>query len=73
MAKVHVIARFVAGDGKESQLRALLQGMLTLAPNRDANCTNSTNRTPRDASICTKDGKVRRRSTDTWGRRTLSA
>jgi quinol monooxygenase YgiN len=32
MAKVHVIARFVAGEGKESQLRALLQGML--APTR---------------------------------------
>ena len=28
MAKVHVIARFVASDGKENQLRALLQGML---------------------------------------------
>jgi quinol monooxygenase YgiN len=32
MAKVHVIARFVAGDGKENQLRTLLQGML--APTR---------------------------------------
>jgi quinol monooxygenase YgiN len=32
MAKVHVIARFVAREGKESQLRALLQGML--APTR---------------------------------------
>jgi quinol monooxygenase YgiN len=32
MAKVHVIARFVAGEGKENQLRALLQGML--APTR---------------------------------------
>lgn len=32
MAKVHVIARFVAGQGKENQLRALLQGML--APTR---------------------------------------
>jgi quinol monooxygenase YgiN len=30
MAKVHVIARFVASEGKENQLRALLQGMLTL-------------------------------------------
>jgi len=29
MAKVHVIARFVASGGKENQLRALLQGMLT--------------------------------------------
>ena len=29
MAKVHVIARFVASVGRESQLRALLQGMLT--------------------------------------------
>ena len=29
MAKVHVIARFVAREGRESQLRALLQGMLT--------------------------------------------
>jgi len=29
MAKVHVIARFVAREEKESQLRALLQGMLT--------------------------------------------
>jgi quinol monooxygenase YgiN len=29
MAKVHVIARFVALEGKENQLRALLQGMLT--------------------------------------------
>ena len=29
MAKVHVIARFAAGEGKENQLRALLQGMLT--------------------------------------------
>ena len=28
MAKVHVIARFVAREGKENQLRALLQGML---------------------------------------------
>jgi quinol monooxygenase YgiN len=28
MAKVHVIARFVANEGKENQLRALLQGML---------------------------------------------
>ena len=32
MAEVHVIARFVARDGRESQLRALLQGML--APTR---------------------------------------
>src|SRR6266849_6859164 len=29
MAKVHVIARFVALEGRENQLRALLQGMLT--------------------------------------------
>jgi quinol monooxygenase YgiN len=29
MAKVHVIARFVASQGKENQLGALLQGMLT--------------------------------------------
>jgi quinol monooxygenase YgiN len=29
MAKVHVIARFVACEGRENQLRALLQGMLT--------------------------------------------
>ena len=29
MAKVDVIARFVARDGRETQLRALLQGMLT--------------------------------------------
>jgi quinol monooxygenase YgiN len=29
MAKVHVIARFVAREGNENQLRALLQGMLT--------------------------------------------
>jgi quinol monooxygenase YgiN len=29
MAKVHVIARFVAHEGRENQLRALLQGMLT--------------------------------------------
>jgi quinol monooxygenase YgiN len=29
MAKVHVIARFVAMEGSENQLRALLQGMLT--------------------------------------------
>jgi quinol monooxygenase YgiN len=28
MAKVHVIARFVAREGRENQLRALLQGML---------------------------------------------
>jgi len=28
MAKVHVIARFVAHEGRENQLRALLQGML---------------------------------------------
>jgi quinol monooxygenase YgiN len=28
MAKVRVIARFVASEGKENQLRALLQGML---------------------------------------------
>jgi quinol monooxygenase YgiN len=28
MAKVHVIARFVAREGKEKQLLALLQGML---------------------------------------------
>jgi quinol monooxygenase YgiN len=28
MAKVHVIARFLAREGKENQLRALLQGML---------------------------------------------
>jgi quinol monooxygenase YgiN len=28
MAKVHVIARFVAREGKENQLKALLQGML---------------------------------------------
>jgi quinol monooxygenase YgiN len=33
MAKVHVIARFVAREGRESQLRALLQGMLD--PTRD--------------------------------------
>jgi quinol monooxygenase YgiN len=32
MAKVHVIARFVAGQGRENHLRALLQGML--APTR---------------------------------------
>jgi quinol monooxygenase YgiN len=32
MAKVHVIAKFVAREGTESQLRALLQGML--APTR---------------------------------------
>ena len=32
MAKVHVIARFVARKGKEDQLRAVLQGML--APTR---------------------------------------
>jgi quinol monooxygenase YgiN len=32
MAKVHVIARFVAREGRENQLRALLQGML--APTR---------------------------------------
>jgi quinol monooxygenase YgiN len=29
MAKVHVIARFVAHEGRENQLRALLQSMLT--------------------------------------------
>jgi quinol monooxygenase YgiN len=29
MAKVHVIARFVAHEGTENQLRALLQDMLT--------------------------------------------
>ena len=29
MAKVHVIARFVAREGRENQLSALLQGMLT--------------------------------------------
>jgi quinol monooxygenase YgiN len=34
MAEVHVIARSVARKGKESQLRALLQGML--APTRAA-------------------------------------
>jgi quinol monooxygenase YgiN len=28
MAKVHVIARFAAREGKEDQLRVLLQGML---------------------------------------------
>ena len=28
MAKVHVIARFVAREGRENQLRALLEGML---------------------------------------------
>jgi quinol monooxygenase YgiN len=28
MAKVHVIARFVASEGSENQLRALLHGML---------------------------------------------
>ena len=32
MAEVRVIARFVAGNGKEDQLRAVLQGML--APTR---------------------------------------
>jgi|ERR1022692_3088277 quinol monooxygenase YgiN len=32
MAKVQVIARFVAREGRESQLRALLEGML--APTR---------------------------------------
>jgi quinol monooxygenase YgiN len=32
MAKVHVIARFVAHEGREDHLRALLQGML--APTR---------------------------------------
>jgi quinol monooxygenase YgiN len=32
MAKVRVIARFVASEGKENQLKALLQGML--APTR---------------------------------------
>jgi quinol monooxygenase YgiN len=32
MAKVHVIARFGAAEGRENQLRALLQGML--APTR---------------------------------------
>jgi quinol monooxygenase YgiN len=32
MGKVHVIARFVASEGKENQLRRLLQGML--APTR---------------------------------------
>jgi quinol monooxygenase YgiN len=29
MGKVHVIARFVATEGRENQLRTLLQGMLT--------------------------------------------
>ncbi len=29
MANVHVIARFVAREGNENQLRSLLQGMLT--------------------------------------------
>jgi quinol monooxygenase YgiN len=29
MAKVHVIARFVAREGQENQLSGLLQGMLT--------------------------------------------
>jgi quinol monooxygenase YgiN len=29
MAKVHVIARFAAREGKENQLKGLLQGMLT--------------------------------------------
>ena len=28
MAKVHVIARFVAREGSDNQLKALLQGML---------------------------------------------
>ena len=28
MAEIHVIARFVAREGRESQLRALLQGLL---------------------------------------------
>ena len=29
MAKVHVIARFAAREGKEDQIKVLLQGMLT--------------------------------------------
>ena len=29
MGKVHVIARFVVHEGRENQLRTLLQGLLT--------------------------------------------
>jgi hypothetical protein len=60
MGKVHVIARFVATEGRENQLRTLLQGMLRiLAPNRGVSCMNSTSQTRKHGSISTKHGQVK--------------
>ena len=74
MAKVHVIARFVAQEGRENQLKALLQGMLI--PTRaesGCDCMNSSSQTPGGAFISTKHGKVGLPLIDTWQHPTLSA
>jgi hypothetical protein len=74
MAKVDVIARFVARDGRETQLRALLQGMLT--PTRaESGCElyelyESDSRG--GAFISAKHGKLKLRSIDTGRHPTLS-
>jgi|HubBroStandDraft_6_1064221.scaffolds.fasta_scaffold825604_1 hypothetical protein len=72
MAKIDVIVRFVAHEGRETQRRALLQGMLTpIPPNRAVDYMNVTTRG--DASIGAKHERVRRRLLDSWQRRTSNA
>ena len=74
MAKVHVIARFVAHEGRENQLRMLLQGMLI--PTRAESGSESYELYESDSRgvfISTKHGKVRLPLIDTWQRSTLSA
>ena len=57
MAKVHVIARFAAREGKEDQLKGLLQGMLT--PTRaESGCESY--------ELYESDSKGRFYLTETW-------
>jgi quinol monooxygenase YgiN len=63
MGKVHVIARFVATEGRDNQLRTLLQGMLTNT-RAESGCElyelmNSTSQTRKHGSISTKHGQVK--------------
>ena len=58
MAKVHVIARFVAREGKENQLKGLLESMLT--PTRaESGCESY--------ELYESDSKGRFYLNETWG------
>lgn len=73
MAEVHVIAGFEAREGKEDQLRALLESML--APTHaepDVRCMSSLSQIRADVSIFTKHGRVKQRWINTKQRYTSS-